>query len=234
MALGDFDGDGFLDVLVSGPKSIELWQDDGNAGFAPVLAGCGSLGYKATGGASCCLAANLNHDGRSDLALLYAKAEFACHFNRGFRCFGEEGELRQNLPEGTPADAGDGNANLLIGGQVACAAGDFDGDGALDLAVAFADGTVTSQYNDALKRPVLRVYKGLAGPLPFRLYQGPAAAGCLGVFQADGPEALVPLRDGRDCVIRFVLPGRGEQSRKIRIPAKFPEGGLEVRLEAAE
>ena len=50
------------------------------------------------------------------------------HFNRGFRYFGEEGRLRLTDVEAE---------NEMAVGQRACAIGDFNRDGYLDLAAAF-------------------------------------------------------------------------------------------------
>ena len=72
------------------------------------------------------------------------------------------------------------------------------------------------------------------GPLPFRVYQGPPEAGCLGVFLAGGGETLTPLRMAKECTIRYVLPGRREEKRTIRVPSKFPRDGLEVTIDAPE
>ena len=77
-----------------------------NAGagrFRPVLRYAGSVGHKLHPGAADCLATDLNHDGRPDLALLYAKGRFLYHFNRGYRCMGEEGELTLEAKHGSAA-----------------------------------------------------------------------------------------------------------------------------------
>ncbi|MCY3017684.1 MAG: VCBS repeat-containing protein [Planctomycetota bacterium] len=47
-ALGDFDGDGSLDIFAGGPTGNELWANDGHAGFRAVLAHSGSLSYRRT------------------------------------------------------------------------------------------------------------------------------------------------------------------------------------------
>ncbi len=221
--LGDFDGDGTLDVFVSGPDKNELWANDGKGGLLPVISSGGSLGYRCAPGASFCCAADLNHDGRMDLCVMYAKAEFSYHFSRGFRCFGEEGELRLVGPEGTPADVG----------QVAGCIWDFNGDGALDLAAAFANGQIVCYYNDAFNKPMLHVAlkKGLAGPVTFSIWQGPNATQCLGTFTAGSIPVLAPLRQGSDCTIRYSLPGKAGIEKKIPWPAKAPATGVDVILD---
>ena len=117
---------------MSGPKQNLLWENDGKGGFREVSNWAGSLSYKAQPGASACAAADLNHDGRPDLILCYAEAGFVYHFNRGFRCLGEEGDLRlEQVEEGPKPDSF---------GVRRCVAADFNADGAEDLAVAFAGG----------------------------------------------------------------------------------------------
>lgn len=221
--LGDFDGDGTLDIFISGPGQNELWVNDGKAGMRPVIASCGSLSYRCPAGAACCIATDLNHDGRTDLGVMYAKAEFSYHFSRGFRCFGEEGELRLPAPENTPRDAG----------QVGACVWDFNGDGAQDLAVAFADGQVVCYYNDAFDKPMLRVVlkKGQAGPVTFSVWQGGKMAAGMGTFVAGVGAVPVPLRQAGDCEIRYSLPGRAGIVKKVQWPAKTPPAGVEVILE---
>ena len=144
VALGDFDGDGCLDLFVSDGRDNQLWENDGKGRFRAVIAHAGSLSYKAPVGASACAATDLNHDGRPDLALCYADAGWVYHFNRGCRCFGEEGGLRL-----VGARFADGPAEA---GVRACAIADFNADGGLDVAVAFVGGELYGYYNDLCDR----------------------------------------------------------------------------------
>jgi len=221
--LGDFDADGSLDIYLSDPKGNELWENDGKAAFQAVKAFAGSLSYRDGGDAAWCGAVDLNHDGRTDLLTCFAKAELAYHFNRGFRCLGEDGSVRVTPPEGAAAGTG----------QVAAAVWDFNGDGVLDLALGWSNGQITCHYNDALNKPMLRVLPGkdIRGPVTFSVWQGEKYGACLGTFVAGDRATLVPLRDLRPFEIRFSLPGKAGLSKKLDLPASLPTGGVEVRLE---
>ena len=222
VAVGDFNEDGFLDVFTCGADAAELWENDGHAAFRPVSAAAGSLSYKMTAGVSECRAVDLNHDGRPDLCLLYADKEFACHFNRGFRCFGEEGELR--LPGG--------EAERNAPGQRAAAIADFNGDGSLDLAVAFSSGRVACFYNGLFNKPTLRVAlkRGQPGPVTVSAWQGDKPPVCVGTL----PVAAWPARtrftvhDDRDVTLQWRLPGKPPSSRIVKIPSEGREGGVAV------
>ena len=124
---------------MSGIRRNKLWENDGKGDFRDVIQWAGSLSYRAPPGVSDCRATDLNNDGRPDLCLLYPEGDFMYHFNRGFRCFGEEGALRLNDMET--------EENMAVG-QKACAIGDFNRDGYLDLAVAFCSGEVRCYYSD--------------------------------------------------------------------------------------
>jgi hypothetical protein len=224
-ALGDFNQDGFLDLFISGPQQNELWENDGKGGFRPVIRMAGSLGYRAPAGASEVIATDLNHDSWPDLLLLYAQGAFMYHFSRGFRCFGEEGQLRLTGADGVADEAR---------GQVACAVADFNGDSSLDLAVAFADGQVCCYYNDALNCPRLRLKPapGLVGPVTATLWQGDRSPFCLGARPVGGAAGAVyvNLRDLRPCQAHWRQAGKPECLLKIDLPAKMPEKGLAVAV----
>ncbi len=225
-ALGDFDQDGFLDIFIGGAQKIELWENDRKGNFRPVARASGSLAYKIRAGISGCTAADLNHDGRPDLCLLYPDAEIAYHFNRGFRCFGEEGDV---------VLAGPGPALLTGGaaGQLACAVADYNGDGSLDLAVALADGEVSCFYNDAYSRPLVSVgLKKTIGPLTVSVWRG-RPAWCMGAMAISGPQpkAFFGLRGSGPATIRWNPPGRPQETRQVEVPESPPEGGIEVLLE---
>ena len=220
--LGDFDGDGSIDLFLTGPKKNELWANDGKGTFSPVSSAGGTLGYKCLPGATFCAAMDLNHDGRTDLCLLYPKSDLNYHFNRGFRCFGEEGELRLTEPSGAP----------VATGQIAAATWDFNGDSSLDLAVALADGQIVCYYNAAINRPLLRVSaKPGTGPVQFSVWQGGKNPACLGAFITGNSTVLVPLRDPADCELRFQLPGRSATVKKVAWPKTTTPAGVAVTLE---
>jgi hypothetical protein len=225
-ALGDFDQDGLLDLFIGGAKSIGLWENHGRGEFRQVTRAAGSLAYRGEPGLSACCATDLNHDGRTDLCLLYPKGEMAYHFNRGFRCFGEEGRVTldpgdtQSPAAGIPQSGtrpAPGRSGSVPPGS-ACAVADFNQDGSLDLAVALADGEVRCFYNAAYARPMVSLgLKNTGGPITASVWQGEPAQ-CLGAASLTGPQptAVLPLREDAPAVVRWRASGRQAQTRAAR------------------
>ncbi|MCG3178573.1 MAG: hypothetical protein BIFFINMI_00901 [Phycisphaerae bacterium] len=222
-ALGDFDGDGFLDMFMGGAKLNRLWENDGRGGFREVGDYAGSLSYKAAAGVSFACALDLNHDGRTDLALCYPEGGLAYHFNRGFRCFGEEGDL--------PLDDVEGSPRLEPFGVRCCVAADFDGDGVEDLAVAFVGGEAYCFRSDLSPPPGmrLRLGPGRTGPVTVSAWQGEKLPVCLGTWVLTGhrPGRLISLRWPGNCTLQYSLPGKGRRNLTIKADSKQPEAVLE-------
>src|SRR5262249_42454842 len=124
MAVGDFDGDGHLDLAVanSGEDSVSVLLGNGDGTFQPQLA------YALPMSPQWVAAGDFNGDGLLDLAI---------SGNRVSVLLGEGDGTFQ--PPVTMA------AGLLSSSLVA---GDFNGDGRLDLAAAWDDGT--GQGNDGV------------------------------------------------------------------------------------
>jgi len=211
VAIGDFDATGRLDVFLGGAEKNTLWANSGKGTFREVLSHGGSLSYKCPPGASDGKAMDLNHDGWPDLCLVYSSADLLYHFNRGFRSFGEEGEVRLG---GLAAAPGQPRT-----GQKALAVADFNQDDSQDLAVACTDGTVYCYFNDLSDMPGvrLRLGKGLAGPVTVTCHMGPKGSAVVTAASVVGPSpaAFLGARRPGKVTIAYRLPGKGQQTRSV-------------------
>jgi len=221
-AVGDFDGDGALDLFLSDAKGARLWENDGKAAFRDVTDGAGSLSYKMPGGIAACLATDLNHDGRTDIALGYGDSAFAYHFNRGFRCFGEQGELR--LTGGAFDDGPPPGVHRL-------AAGDLNDDGGLDLAVVFATGELFVYWNQRTDAPRLLVQlpNGVRGPVTVSAWQGKGFRWCVGTHRVrGGVSTLIPLRSPGTCQVRYRIGDRPPQVKTLSVGKEAVQVSLDL------
>ncbi len=223
VAVGDFDENGSLDVFLVGPQQNTLWENDGKGKFKEVFRFSGSMSYKCPAGASDVQVMDLNHDGRPDMCLIYESSDILYHWSRGFRAFGEEGEVR--LP-GTETEPGQRRL-----GQKAMAVGDFNGDGSLDLAVMVTNGQLRCYYNERMDMPALRLRlpKGVTGPVTVSCWMGDKHRICTGTTTVDGNAraSYVTARDPGKVTVRYLLPGKGKREVKVAVD----EGAKDVVIE---
>jgi hypothetical protein len=212
-AVGDFDQNGLLDIFLAGQEKNTLWENDGKGGFREVFRYGGSISYKCPPGASAVLVADLNHDGRQDLCLTYEQGDLLYHFNRGFRSFGEEGELR--LP-GTQANPGEPRL-----GQKAAVVADFNADGSNDLAVLLSNGDLYCYFNSQTNMPGvrLRLPRGVTGPVTASCWTAEKFLTCTGTLPVPGhsPAAYLSTRMPGACKIKYRLPGRPQQEKQVTV-----------------
>ncbi len=156
---------------------------------------------------------DLNHDGRPDLCLAYEQRDLLYHFNRGFRSFAEEGELRLPGTQTAP-----GGPRL---GQKAVTCADLNGDGSLDPAVLLTNGDLVCYFNDKIGMPGLRLRlpKGMTGPVTASCWLGDEQPICTGTLPVAGhsPAAYVALRSAGECKVRYRLPGGTDQVKKVTV-----------------
>ena len=221
-ALGDFNADGKLDLFMAGEQKNFLWERNVDGSYSNVIGRAGSISYKAPTGISDCSAVDLNNDGRQDLSLLYLDKAYIYHFNRGYRCMGEEGEMQLQLPA---AQETPGAGEM---GQIAAAYGDFNNDGAIDMAVAKADGSIFCTFLDNFKVPGIRVRlpKGVTGPVTVSVWQGKGPF-CCGTHVVSGHTPIfLNVRYSDKAVLKYRLPGKGECEKTVKV-----ENVVDVTLE---
>ena len=217
-AVGDFDQDGLLDIFLAGQEKNTLWENDGKGNFREVLRFSGSPGYKCPVGACGVQALDLNHDGRMDLCLIYEQDELLYHFNRGFRSFASEAEVR--LPrQANPGElhrgpAGDRRRRLqrrrvLRPGRPADQRGP-------DLLF---------QRNDGRAQRATALARGVTGPVTASCWVGDDYAFCSGVACVPGhsPAAFISTRNPGD-VPHQVPPARRNRAGEESCCGRWSQG----------
>lgn len=218
VCIGDYDGDGRLDVLVAGGITRLMWINDGTGAFTERFRAVGEMmTHDQVVRGSDCLVADVNNDGRQDILLTYANTSPVTYFGRGFLSFGHSHTLDISENNLLP-----GANNARDGAQSGCLA-DMDGDGAQDLVLALASGELWVLFRDSREASAYVVTAALPIASP---HKGPVAvtgwAGkrCLGAWN-------VSPGTGQAC---FGLPEAGP----VAVTWRMPDGRQETREVAIE
>ena len=190
--LGDFDADGLPDVFVCAENGNQIWQNGGGGRFSPALHRSGEIEYIPRPGGVAAQTGDFNNDGRQDVFLAYwAERKPQLFFNRGFRSFGHARRVDLNVQGLLP--------QALDGQQAGCL-GDFNGDGALDMALVLADGELWVFPRRIEGGPALAVALCLppgaphAGPVNIRAWRRERSLGAW-VVRAGEAATLVGLQE---------------------------------------
>ncbi|HUT36062.1 MAG TPA: VCBS repeat-containing protein [Planctomycetota bacterium] len=213
--LGDFDHDGRLDVWAYAEDRCRLWQNRGARGFEEVMTLSGETAYYAMPGAVCGITCDINNDGRQDTLMAYRERPALIFFNRGFRSFGKALELTREdvIPE-------------TAEGQQAGTIGDFNRDGAQDMALVLKSGVVRVFLRQVFDgeaplalRAALPLGGDVAGPVTVT---GWADARCLGAWNvvAGSSEAFFGRSEPGEVTLKWRFPGGTEQTRAVALERK--------------
>ena len=158
VALGDVDGDGLLDLLVTheSQENHTLWRQGPRGLFRDRTAdvGLATPGWKGTGFGA--VLADFDHDGYPDLALVNGRVHRGKPLGPGpfWDQYAVRSQLFRNRAGGRFEDVSPANGpfcgNPVVGRGLAWL--DFDGDGAVDLLVTAVGGPARLYRNVANKR----------------------------------------------------------------------------------
>ena len=193
IAVGDLDGDGDLDIVSASPgsNSLAIFEQLSPAVFASDPASV--LGSASdTNGVRAVVAVDLNGDGRLDIASANAAG-------------GTIAVFLQDPVDGFRATADFVLGAGLIGAPVSIAAGDFDGDGRMDLVTANSSGNSLALF--------LQPADGFAGVTPVLLGSGATTKNPSHVVAVDvdrdGDLDIVCVNTAGNDVAVFLNPGDG-------------------------
>jgi len=212
--LGDFDADGRFDVLGVNAAGTYVWQNEGAGKFTETLNLSGEMAYIGGVGGVDCMTGDVNNDGRQDVLIAYGRNNDACpiiFFNRGFRCFGHAHTL--DLAENNLLDA------AKQGQQTACL-GDFNGDGAQDMALALRNGELwiffRANQNQETRVALASLPTGGAckGPVTVTGWIGKRGLGAWNV-QPGVTQAFICRSDAGPVTLKWRLPGGQEQTKEV-------------------
>ncbi|MGQ9661111.1 MAG: FG-GAP repeat domain-containing protein [Kiritimatiellia bacterium] len=213
VALGDFDSDGLMDLLLVGGGLLPGFLQNRKGTFEEVMRFTGEAGYVIQRDAEFAAVGDFNGDSFPDLCVGYPKGPPNFFFNRGFRTFGAAEALGLDRV---------GVENAAVGQSAACWA-DLDRDGAEDLVVALADGSIWwCRTNLAEGRSVPCIVVSLShssqpvGPLLFSVWEDQRCLGarlvrkwhapvCVGVPDAGTYEIRWHNRSGQKTVKRLTV-----------------------------
>jgi VCBS repeat protein/FG-GAP repeat protein len=202
--VGDFNGDGKLDLAVTGStNTVAILSGDGDGTFT------GGSSFAIKSPAVTAVAGDFNGDGRLDIVAGSSSSVLSILLNASAFTFG--GALAAKTDFALTADAGGHPAT----DPLSIAAGDFDNDGNLDLAVA---NSVTSNVSVFLGNGAGSLTLTTASP--FDAGTG-ASAIAVGDFNRDGVLDLAVVNSGAGNVSIFIGNGDGTFD-----PASTPTVGV--------
>jgi hypothetical protein len=225
--LADFSGGGLQDVFIAGEDRNGMWANLGGGKFTDMMGFCGSLAYISKNGGIGAWGGDINNDGKQDLLLVYGTNKMAAQlfFNRGFRCFGlcrDELDIAQHKSALEALDK-DLVVDCSEPQQAGCLA-DFNGDGALDMALVLSNGDVVlfpRKVNPDVGALGVTVFlpAGSSTPGPVSVSATLKDGRNLGswvVRQGDGG-AMIGTRASGKITLKWTLPDGKSQQKEVRV-----------------
>jgi len=223
---GDFGQDGLPDVFIAGDARNRLYHNRAGGGwnYEEVLQWSGEVEYISRGGGIAVQAADVTGDGLQDLFIAYG-TRMAPHilFNLGSRCFQHARELDLSEQRGAIEKT---DANLVDHagqGQQAGYLGDFNGDGALDMALVLGNGDVCVfprkvSPDSPAKGIAVSLSPGAerAGPVAVTVAAERRSLGCWTVPAGGGP-VLIGARQAGPVQLQWRWPGGEIQTRRVKV-----------------
>ena len=212
--LGDWAGDGRLDVFAAATDGCRLWHNRGKMEFLEKLGRSGEIAYISQPFGFAGQPCDVNNDGRQDVLIVYASRSPHIFFNRGYRSFGHSHQLDLEQ-QALLAEASEGI-------QTGCIA-DFTGDGAQDMAVVLNSGKVVVFPRDVVDTPAcIRASLPLGGTVGPVVVTGYAGKRCLGAWNvaAGTNEAFFGHERIPQITLKWTFPGGKEQTQVVKVGKK--------------